>query len=207
MRSPQTSILAPTARRPVRRSTRRFGVLLLATGVLALGALPAGADPTADNQGPVSRFTAPFALAYIDPADNLVALGGPPPEQGCLDEGFEDHKADFQEVQLPSGPVVALVRDIDQPMRLYQASSVDEICDAVAAGEDPQPIATGTAHVVATTNDAFGSGRRTTTLGDKATGTLLDSAGKPCHFTGIFREQISPAGESRIIRHDIQSTC
>jgi hypothetical protein len=76
-------------------------------------------------------------------------------------------------VQLPSGPVVALLRDTDQPMHLYQASSVEEICDAVAAGENPQPIATGTAHVVATTNDAFGSGGRTTTLGDKATGTLL----------------------------------
>jgi hypothetical protein len=206
MRSPLTSILAAKARRPA-RFTRRFGVLVLATGVLALGALPAGADPTADKQSPVSRFIAPFALAYIDPADNLVALGGPPPEQGCLDEGFEDHTADFQEVQLPSGPVVALVRDIDQPMRLYQASSVDEICAAVAAGEDPQPIATGTAHVVATTNDAFGSGRRTATLGDKATGTLLDSGGNPCHFTGIFREQISPAGQSRIIRHDIHTTC
>lgn len=207
MRSPLTSLVAATARRLARTLAPRFGVLLLAAGVLALGAVPAGAQPTTDKQGPVSRFTAPFALAYIDPADNLVALGGPPPEQGCFGEGFEDHEADFQEVQLPSGPVVALVRDIDQPMYLYQASSVEEICTAVEEGEHPQPIATGTAHVVATTNDAFGSGRRTTILGDKATGTLLDSGGKPCHFTGIFREQISPAGESRIIKHDIHSTC
>jgi hypothetical protein len=44
MRSPLTSLSADAARRPASTFTRRFGVLLLATGVLALGALPAGAD-------------------------------------------------------------------------------------------------------------------------------------------------------------------
>jgi hypothetical protein len=197
------------ATRPQRavRFTRGLIVLLVAAAVWALGAPAAGAEPPEDPPGPVSRSTQPFAVAYEDPADGLVALGGPPPELGCFGLGFEDNLADFQELQLPSGPMKVLIRDIDQPMFLYQASSIDEICEAVFAGEVPEPLATGTVRVVANDNDVFVSGTRNNAFGHTATGTLLDAAGNPCHFTGQFRAQITVTGEFRLLREDIHLTC
>ncbi|HEX6424374.1 MAG TPA: hypothetical protein VFZ79_12905 [Acidimicrobiales bacterium] len=115
--------------------------------------------------------------------------------------------ADFQEVQLPSGPVVVLVRDIDQPMFLYRASSIDEICEAVLAGQVPEPLAAGTVRIVGTDNDFLASGSRTTAFGDTATGTLMDADGNPCRFTGQFRAQVTAGGEFRLLKHDIRSTC
>lgn len=186
---------------------QRFFVPVLAVGLWALGAAPAGADPPEDPPGPVSRFTSPFAVAYVDPADGLVALGGPPPELGCFGLGFEDNLADFQMVELPSGAVKFLVRDVDQPIFLYEASSIEEICEAVFAGEIPEPLATGMVRVVANDNDVFVSGGRTNAFGDTATGTLLDGDGDACHFTGQFRAQVTRSGEFRLLIEDIHSTC
>jgi hypothetical protein len=103
---------------------RRLALLTLAVAVCLVEVGQAGADPPADPPGPVSRFTDVFASAYMDPADGLVALGGPPPEQGCFGQGFDD-PADFQIVELPSGPIKILIRDVDQPMWLYEASSIE----------------------------------------------------------------------------------
>lgn len=92
-------------------------------------------------------------------------------------------------------------------MRLYQAASIDEICEAVFAGEIRVPIATGTVRVVANDNDVFVSGKRNNAFGDTATGTLLDAGGNACRFTGQFRAQITVAGEFRLLREDVHSTC
>ena len=186
---------------------RRFGIAILAVGLSLIAAGPAGADPPADPPGPVSRFSEPFAVAYVDPADELVALGGPPPELGCFGLGFEENLADFQIVELPTGPVKALIRDVDMPIFLYEASSIDEICDAVVAGTIPEPIASGTVRVVLNDNDAFVSGTRTNAFGHTATGTLERADGTSCHFSAMFRALITKEGEFRVVKEDITTNC
>jgi hypothetical protein len=186
---------------------RRFAVITLAVGLLLAGAAPTGAAPPEDPPGPVSRFTEPFAVAFFDPADGLVALGGPPPELGCFGLGFEDNLAEFQIVELPSGPVKVLIRDDDMPIFLYAASSIDEICEAVFGGVIPEPIATGTVRVVLNDNDLDVSLTRTNAFGYTATGTLERADGTACAFSATFRALITKQGEFRVLVEDIHSNC
>jgi hypothetical protein len=186
---------------------RRLAILALAVGLCLIGATPAGADPPADPPGPVSRFTEPFAVAYVDPADGLVALGGPPPELGCFGLGFEDNLADFMIVELPSGPVKILIRDVDMPIFLYAASSIDEICEAVFSGVIPEPLATGTVRVVLNDNDIDVTLTRTNAFGHTATGTLQRADGTACHFSAMFRALITKEDEFRLLKEDINSNC
>jgi hypothetical protein len=92
--------------------TRGLIVSSVAAAVWALGATPVDAQSTEDPPGAVSRSSEPFGVAYQDPAEGLVGLGGPPAELGCFGLGFEDNLADFQELQLPSGLVKRVIRDI-----------------------------------------------------------------------------------------------
>lgn len=186
---------------------RRFALITLATGLLLAGAAPTGAAPPEDPPGPVSRFTEPFAVAFFDPADGLVALGGPPPELGCFGLGFEDNLAEYQFVELPSGPVKVLIRDDDMPIFLYAASSEDEICEAVFGGAIPEPIATGTVRVVVNDNDLDVSLTRTNAFGGTATGTLERADGTACAFSATFRALITKEGEFRVLVEDIHSNC
>jgi hypothetical protein len=187
---------------------RRFALITLAVGLsLAGAAAPAGAAPPEDPPGPVIRFTEPFAVALEDPADQLVALGGPPPEQGCFGLGFENNLAEFQIVELPSGPVKALVRDDDMPMFLYAAASTDELCQAVVGGAIPEPIATGTVRVVLTDNDVDVSLTRTNAFGFTAKGTLERADGTACGFSATFRALVTQEDEFRVLVSDIRSNC
>jgi hypothetical protein len=186
---------------------RRFALIMLAMGLLLAGAAPTVAAPPEDPPGPVSRFTEPFAVAFFDPADGLVALGGPPPELGCFGLGFEDNLAEVQIVELPSGPVKVLIRDDDMPIFLYAASSIDEICEAVFGGAIPEPIATGTVRVVLNDNDVDVSLTRTNAFGYTATGTLERADGTACAFSATFRALITKQGEFRVLVEDIRSNC
>jgi hypothetical protein len=187
---------------------RRFVLITLAVGLWLVGvAAPAGAAPPDDPPGPVIRFTEPFAVAFEDPADQLVALGGPPPELGCFGLGFEDNLAEFQIVELPSGPVKALIRDDDMPIFLYAAASIDELCEAVFGGAIPEPIATGTVRVVLTDNDVDVSLTRTNAFGYTATGTLERADGTACAFSTTFRALITQEEEFRVLVEDIRSNC
>jgi hypothetical protein len=186
---------------------RRLVLITVAVGMLLAGAAQASAAPREDPPGPVSRFTEPFAVALEDPADQLVALGGPPPEQGCFGLGFEDNLAEFQIVELPSGPVKALVRDDDMPIFLYAASTTDELCEAVFGGAIPEPIATGTVRVVLTDNDVDVSLRRTNAFGFTAKGTLERADGTACAFSATFRALVTQQDEFRVLVSDIRSNC
>jgi hypothetical protein len=185
---------------------RRLALLTLAVAVCLVEVGQAGADPPADPPGPVSRFTDVFASAYMDPADGLVALGGPPPEQGCFGQGFDD-PADFQIVELPSGPIKILIRDVDQPMWLYEASSIEEICEAVFAGMIPEPVASGTVRTVLNDNDADVSLTRSNAFGDTSTGILQRADGTACHFSASFRAIVTKKDEFRVLKEDIRSNC
>jgi hypothetical protein len=186
---------------------RRFALMTLVVGLSLAGAAQASAAPPEDPPGPVSRFTEPFAVSFEDPADQLVALGGPPPELGCFDLGFEDNLAEFQIVELPSGPVKALIRDDDMPIFLYAASSTDELCEAVFGGAIPEPIATGTVRVVLNDNDVDVSLTRTNAFGFTATGTLERADGTACAFSATFRALITRQDEFRVLVSDIRSNC
>jgi hypothetical protein len=186
---------------------RRFAVITLAVGLLLTGAAPAGAAPPEDPPGPVIRFAEPFAVAFVDPADELVALGGPPPELGCFGLGFEDNLAEFQIVELPSGPVKVLIRDDEMPIFLYAVSSIDELCESVFDGAIPEPIATGTVQVVLTDNDADVSLTRANAFGYTATGTLVRADGTGCRFSATFRALITKEDEFRLLVEDIHSNC
>jgi hypothetical protein len=186
---------------------RRFALITLAVGLSLAGAAQASAAPPDDPPGPVSRFTEPFAVALDDPADQLVALGGPPPELGCFGLGFEDNLAEFQIVELPSGPVKALVRDDAMPIFLYTASSIDELCEAVGGGAIPEPIATGTVRVVLNDNDVDVSLTRTNSFGSTAKGTLERADGTACAFSATSRVLITREDEFRVVVGDIRSNC
>jgi len=187
---------------------RRCILITLAVGLWLVGAAaPAGAAPPEDPPGPVIRFTEPFAVSLDDPADQLVALGGPPPELGCFGLGFEDNLGEFQIIELPSGPVKALIRDDDMPMFLYAASSTDELCEAVFGGAIPEPIATGTVRVVLNDNDVDVSLTRTNAFGFTAKGTLERADGTACAFSATFRALITQEDEFRVLVSNIRSNC
>ena len=186
---------------------RRFVLVMLAVGMLLAGAAQASAAPPDDPPGPVSRVTEPFGVAFEDPADQLVGLGGPPAELGCFGLGFEDNLGEFQIIELPGGPVKALIRDDDMPMFLYAASSIDEICEAVVGGATVEPIATGTVRVVLNDNDVDVSLTRTNVFGYTAKGTLERADGTACAFSATFRGLITREGEFRVLVSDIRSNC
>ena len=144
---------------------RRFVLITLVVGLSLVGAAaPAGAAPPSPRDrsfGSPNRSQSPLRI----PPTKLVALGGPPPELGCFGLGFEDNLGEFQIIELPGGPVKALIRDDDMPMFLYAASSTDELCEAVEGGVIPEPIATGTVRVVLNDNDVDVSLTRTNSFG------------------------------------------
>jgi hypothetical protein len=185
----------------------RLALITLAVGICLAAAIPAAAAPPQDPPGPVIRFTEPFAVAFEDPADELVALGGPPPELGCLGLGFEDNLGEFQIVELPSGPVKLLGRDDDMPIFLYAASSIDELCEAVESGTIPEPIATGTVRVVGNDNDLDASLTRTNAFGFTATGTLERADGTTCRFAATFHAHITQEDEFQVLVEDIHTNC
>ena len=186
---------------------RRFALMTLVVAILLAGAAQASAAPPEDPPGPVSRVTEPFGVAFEDPADQLVALGGPPAELGCFGLGFEDNLAEIQVVELPSGPVKVLVRDDDMPIFLYSAASIDEICEAVVGGATVEPIATGTVRVVLNDNDVDVTLTRTNAFGYTAKGTLERADGTACAFSATFRALITRQGEFRVVVSDIRSNC
>lgn len=177
--------------------------LLVSAGVFSLllaTAAPTMATPP-DESGRVVRIELPFGVAYEDAAEGLVALGGPPAELGCFGEGFED--VPHQGVVMPNGVVNLLVKDVDQAFYIYDASSIDEVCDSVYAGNIPEPIFTGSARVVATDNDAFGAGRNTNSWGSSTNGTVYDAEGNPWHFNASIRLQFSEKRGFRIVHEHI----
>lgn len=176
--------------------------LLVTAGVFSLllaTAAPTMATPP-DESGRVVRTELPFGVAYVDEAEGLVAFGGPPPELGCFGEGFED--VPHQGVVMPNGVVNLLVKDSDQAFYIYEAS-FDEVCEAVYAGNIPEPVFTGSARVVATDNDAFGAGRNTNSWGSSTNGTVYDAEGNPWHFNASIRLQFSEKRGFRIVHEHI----
>lgn len=180
----------------MRRPVILVGVLFLVVGV----AVPGVAAPPKDPPGAVVSIDAPFGLWFEDPAAGLVALGGPPPELWCAEEGFED--VPHHVVLTPAGAVKVLFNG-DAPYGIYAASSVDEICESVAVGVVPQPIAAGTLSVVWTNSDVFLSGNGAGSFGGSATGTVFAADGQAWRVNASSRFLFSPKGGFKVLHEDV----
>jgi hypothetical protein len=183
---------------------RRSLVVVALLVLVAAMAAPVLANPSngPDEAGAVFRANFPFGLGLEDPEAGLVALGGPPPEQGCLGLGFEE--ADFQFVETPAGPVKLLIHDVE-PFFIYAASSIDEVCEAVLNG-GIDPIAVGEAINVRFTDnfDNYEPGSRANPFGANANGTVYDADGNAWSFHGNLKLKIDKDGNFEIVQETIK---
>jgi hypothetical protein len=151
--------------------------------------------------GVVERGHYPFGLAFFDAEAGLIALGGPPPEQGCLGEGFED--ADFQFVATPAGPVKLLIHDT-QTFYIYEATDLGDICEAVLNG-GLDPLAVGDANVRFNDNfDNYEPGSRANSFGGNANGTVYDANGDAWSFHGNLKLKLDNDGNFEVITETVK---
>jgi hypothetical protein len=179
---------------------KRMMILAAVAALLAAIAAPAAADHGGpDDSGVVHRAHYPFGMAFEDSEAGLVALGGPPPELGCIGEGFEE--ADFIEVLTPAGAVKVLIKDTET-FFIYEAGSIGEICDAVFnGGIEPIAIAENS-KVVFTDNFAnYEPGHKGNPFGGNANGTAYDADGNAWSFHGNQKLFIDKDGNFTFI-HD-----
>ena len=151
--------------------------------------------------GSVFRFNFPFGVALQDTEAGLVALGGPPPELGCLGEGFEE--ANIQLVFTPTGPIKLLLHDVEQ-FYIYEAASIDDVCEA-ALSTGIAPLAVGYANVFANDNfDNYEPGDRSNPFGGNTNGTVYDAEGSPWEFHGNLKLFIDREGNFEVIKETIR---
>ena len=177
-----------------------------AAGALAalLMAQVAIAGPPASS-GPVERFVDFFGAGYVDEADGLVALGGPPPEEGCLGLGFDD-PADIMLVHTAAGPIKALARQGDTPVFVYDLT-LGHPCEIIEAGGTPVPLYVGSMSTIATDNDVEASLTRANSFGSSSRGWVFDADGNRCHLSAHVRLQIARDGEFRVLNEGITIAC
>lgn len=197
--------------RPTTSASTTSAAAVITAALVSFAATPAvaaeGIDQAPeDPAGAVERIDNVFAFAYADAEAGLVALGGPPPEEGCFGEGFDDTGTD-QVVTTPSGAVVVLGKDTDQPMQVYAGTSIEDVCDRVVAGEPVELLASGVARLVVTDNDRDVSATRTNSFQNSATGRLRTPAGDSCSFRAAFHGLIDREGEFRELRQEVALRC
>jgi hypothetical protein len=178
---------------------------MLAAGLATLLLAQVAIAQPPDSSGPVSRYTDVFATAYFDANDGLLALGGPPPEEGCFGLGFDD-PAQFMEVQTPAGPIVAVVHQATLPVFVYDITAGDP-CEIVFGGGTPVPLYEGTIRTSWTDNDVDASLTRTKSFGGSSTGWVFDGEGNRCHFAAHVRLMITRQDEFRLASEGITITC
>lgn len=186
--------------------------MMAAVAALALGGLASSSVSANYSNGPseagvVERGQFPFAQAFVDAEAGLVALGGPPPEEGCLGLGFDDFIGDFQGANTPAGPVVGIVQ-ATQPFYIFQASGIGEVCEAaLTTGIDPLAVGEDI-RVVGTDNlanlDEIGPGPRNNVFGANATGTVFDADGNAWSFQGSVRLSIDRDGNFEVIKETVK---
>ena len=184
--------------RPLRGPLTAAILLVLLTAQIAVAAPP-------DTSGVVTRFTDVIAFSYIDETDGLIALGGPPPEEGCFGEGFDD-TAEFMEVQTPAGPIVAVAHQAELDVFVYDLT-LGHPCDILEAGGTPIPLYTGTMRTVANDNDLEVSLTRTNSFGARSTGWVEDAEGNRCRFSAHVRLQITRDEQFRVLTEGIHIAC
>jgi hypothetical protein len=178
-------------------------VTVVLSGMMAAPAV-ANFSNGPDEAGVVERFSSPFGLAFEDADAGLVALGGPPPEQGCVGEGFEDYFGDFQAVSTAAGPVILVVQ-AEIPFYVYEATSVFEVCEAVI-DEGRQPIAAGENIAVRLTDNFanYEPGSRSNPFGANANGTVYDAKGDAWSFHASQKFKLDRDGNFTVLTEKVK---
>ena len=173
---------------------KRMMILGAVATLLAAIAAPAAADHGGpDDSGVVHRDHYPFGMAFEDIEAGLVALGGPPPELGCIGEGFEE--ADFVEVITPAGAVKILIKDTET-FFIYEAESIGEVCEAVfTTGIEPIAVAENSKVVVTDNFANYEPGHRANPFGGNANGTAYDADGNAYSFHGNQKFKLDKDGD------------
>lgn len=180
-----------------RKSVVIFTFLVAGTAAPVL----ANFDNGPEEAGSVFRFNFPFGASLVDAEAGLVALGGPPPELGCIGLGFEE--ADFQFVATPAGPVKFLIHDVQQ-FFIYEASSIGDVCEA-ALTTGIAPFAVGYAKVFFNDNfDNYEPGSRSNPFGGNANGTVYDADGNAWQFHGNLKLFLDREGNFEVIKETIR---
>jgi hypothetical protein len=177
-----------------------------AAGTLAalLIAQVAIAGPPASS-GAVERFIDVAGAAYFDEADGLIALGGPPPEEGCFGLGFDD-PADFMLVQTAAGPIKVLVKQGATPVFVYDLT-LGHPCEIIEGGGTPVPLFVGTMSTIANDNDRDVSLTRVNSFGASSTGWVSDADGNACRFSAHVRLLITRNDEFKVVTEGITISC
>jgi len=185
---------------------RRHMVGSFAAGALAalLMAQVAVAGPPASS-GPVERFVDTFGASYVDEADGLIALGGPPPEEGCFGLGFDD-PANIMVVHTAAGPIKALIRQGDTPVFVYDLT-LGHPCEIIEAGGTPVPLYVGSMSTILTDNDLDVSLTRANSFGASSTGWVFDPDENRCHLSAHIRLQVTRDDEFRVLTEGITISC
>jgi hypothetical protein len=189
---------------------RRLSMSCLVLSLVALAAPAIVGAAAPSSSGIVVRFDDIALPVYVDEADHLVAVAGPPIELGCNGLGFEDFFTPVQAAITPSNAVVVRVHASEVPIWIYAAGSIDEACETVAGGGSPELVASGDVRFTHTDNDFLVSETRMNAFGDTATGPVEGPDGSRWTFTGTFRALVEGVvdGECvcRIVRQDISLT-
>lgn len=180
------------------------GSLLAALLTTLLATQIAVADAP-DSSGVASHFYDIAAFAYNDEADGLTALGGPPPEEGCFGEGFDD-LALFLVVEEPSGALKVHIRQGPTPVSVYDLT-LDQICETIIGGGAVQPLYVGWMSTVLNDNDAEVSLTRTNSFGGSSHGMVWDGVGNQCAFSAHDRLQVTRDEEFRVLSSEINISC
>lgn len=186
---------------------RRRLISLAGGAVLAACAFPGVLVAAPQSSGIVVRFEDVFVVAYQDPADDLVAVAGPPLELLCQGLGLDEFVTELQVAEMPSGAVAFHVHVAEIPIHVYRGSAFGELCDETLAGGTLDLIASGMGRVTGNDNDVFVSETRMNSFGDTTTGTLASADGTMWTFTGAFRALVEGTEDGqcicRVIREDI----
>ncbi|MEX1287707.1 MAG: hypothetical protein AB1Z57_07205 [Acidimicrobiia bacterium] len=171
------------------RSSRYLLLAVAAAVVLALPVV-AAAEPPAES-GVVVRTTFDTGLVYEE--GGIFVVGGPPWEEGCLGEGFND--LPFQIVELPGDRGARFQMHFSgEFISVYEGGYADvweligTACAAVGAGlTPPQPIATGYGRYSLTEQfDGPGEGRGQNSL----VGRVTTMDGRMVHVSTFAKYRI-----------------
>lgn len=187
----------------VNRLGRIAGSLLAALLTTLLATQVALADPP-DSSGVVSHFYGIGSFSYYED-DGLTALGGPPPEQGCFGQGFDD-LAVFTLLETPSGVFKVNIRQGPTPVFVYDLT-LDEICGTLIGGGTVEPLYVGEMTTVYNETHPAPGHSLAVTFGTSSHGTVWDADGNQCLFSGHDRVQITRDGAFKWLASDIVIKC
>jgi len=182
---------------PAARRLAAIPFLLVSSLFLAAG--PVSADPPVEQEialyGSFNDIEGGYvALANIT-RDDLCAWV----EGGAVGEPPILEPVTVRDVETGAGAVVETLR-AEWSFELWRFDSGTSGMDDCADTEGQSaPFAVGTGTIVSTDNDFFVSGGRMNSFGWSVHATVYDEDGNAHQFHRVFRAQITPSGELRVV--------